>query len=168
VAGHGRVLAARKLGLAEVPVIVLAHLTPTQRRALMIADNRIAENAGWNDELLEAELAALREKDVDLALLGFDENDIERLLAGTIEESEGSDEAPAPPADPISRPGDLWICGEHRCYVVMPLSSPMSRGPRRRTRGHVLYRSALQRQLRELGGRQASRQESRNPQRCAG
>jgi DNA modification methylase len=108
------VLAARKLGLAEVPVIVLAHLTPTQRRALMIADNRIAENAGWNDELLGAELAALREEDVDLALLGFDENDIERLLAGTTEESEGLDEAPAPPADPISRPGDLWICGEHR------------------------------------------------------
>src|SRR4029077_14267946 len=55
VAGHGRVLAARKLGLAEVPVIVLSHLTPTQRRALMIADTRIAENAGWDDEMLAAE-----------------------------------------------------------------------------------------------------------------
>ena len=60
VAGHGRILAARKLGLSEAPVIVLAHLSPTQRRALMIADNRIAENAGWDDEMLAAELAALR------------------------------------------------------------------------------------------------------------
>jgi ParB-like chromosome segregation protein Spo0J len=73
VAGHGRVLAARKLGLAEVPVIVVSHLTPTQRRALMIADNLIATNAGWNDEMLTAELAALRDEDVDLGLLGFDE-----------------------------------------------------------------------------------------------
>jgi len=73
VAGHGRVLAARKLGLADAPVIVLSHLTPTQRRALMIADNRIAENAGWDDEMLGAELASLRDEDVDLALLGFDE-----------------------------------------------------------------------------------------------
>ena len=86
VAGHGRVLAARKLGLAEAPVIVLSHLTPTQRRALMIADNRIAENAGWDDEMLGAELAALRDEDVDLALLGFDETEIDRLLAGTLED----------------------------------------------------------------------------------
>jgi ParB-like chromosome segregation protein Spo0J len=85
VAGHGRVLAARKLGLSEVPVIVLSHLTPTQRRALMIADNRIAENAGWDDAMLGAELAALRDEDVDLALLGFDETDIDRLLAGTLD-----------------------------------------------------------------------------------
>src|SRR3954470_19842687 len=75
VAGHGRVLAARKLGLADAPVIVLSHLTPTQRRALMIADNRIAENAGWDDAMLGAELAALRDEDVDLALLGFDDSD---------------------------------------------------------------------------------------------
>ena len=67
VAGHGRVLAARKLGLADAPVIVLSHLTPTQRRALMIADNRIAENAGWDDEMLGAELAALCDEDIDLA-----------------------------------------------------------------------------------------------------
>jgi DNA modification methylase len=114
VAGHGRVLAARKLGFAEVPVIVLAHLTSTQRRALMIADNRIAENAGWNEEMLGVELAALRDEDVDLALLGFDETEIDRLLAGTVEEAKDVDEAPEPPADPISRPGDIWICGEHR------------------------------------------------------
>jgi ParB-like chromosome segregation protein Spo0J len=94
VAGHGRVLAARKLGLSEAPVIVLAHLSPTQRRALMIADNRIAENAGWDDELLAAELAALRDEDVELGLLGFDEAELDRLLDGSAEENEDADAAP--------------------------------------------------------------------------
>jgi DNA modification methylase len=114
VAGHGRVLAARKLGLADAPVIVLSHLTPTQRRALMIADNRIAENAGWDDAMLGAELAALRDEDVDLALLGFDDTDIDRLLAGTLDEGDDPDDVPEPPVDPVSRPGDIWVCGEHR------------------------------------------------------
>lgn len=114
VAGHGRVMAARKLGLSEAPVIVLSHLTPTQRRALMIADNQIATNAGWNDEMLAAELAALKEEAFDLDLLGFDETEIDRLLAGTNDEAANLDEAPEPPAEPVSRPGDLWICGEHR------------------------------------------------------
>lgn len=115
VAGHGRVLASRKLGLTEVPVIVLAHLTPTQRRALMIADNQIATNAGWNEEMLAMELAALKDEAFDLELLGFDEADIDRLLAGTLEdEADDPDAAPEPPADPVSRPGDIWICGEHR------------------------------------------------------
>ncbi len=114
VAGHGRVLAARKLGLSEAPVIVLAHLTSTQRRALMIADNRIAMNAGWDDEMLAAELASLRDEDVDLELLGFDEGELDRLLEGAAAEDEDADEAPELPADPISRPGDQWICGQHR------------------------------------------------------
>ena len=114
VAGHGRVLAARKLGLSDAPVIVLAHLTPTQRRALMIADNRIAENAGWDDAMLAAELTALQDEDVDLALLGFDDADLDRLLAETGDEGEDLDQAPEVPTEPISRPGDLWICGQHR------------------------------------------------------
>jgi DNA modification methylase len=114
VAGHGRVLAARKLGLTEAPVIVLSHLTPTQRRALMIADNRIAENAGWDETMLASELTALKDEDVDLALLGFDDSDLDRLLADTADESGDLDQAPEAPSDPISRPGDLWICGEHR------------------------------------------------------
>jgi DNA modification methylase len=107
-------MAARKLGLSEAPVIVLSHLTPTQRRALMIADNQIATNAGWNDEMLAAELAALKDEAFDLDLLGFDDTEIDRLLAGTSDDAGDVDEAPEPPADPISRPGDLWICGEHR------------------------------------------------------
>ena len=114
VAGHGRVMAARKLGLSEAPVIVLSHLTPTQRRALMISDNQIATNAGWNDEMLAAELAALKEEAFDLDLLGFDDAEIDRLLAGTDDEAADLDEAPEPPAEAVSRPGDLWICGEHR------------------------------------------------------
>jgi len=70
VAGHGRLLAARKLGLTQVPVVVLDHLTPTQRRALVIADNRIAENAGWDEALLHLELEALQADDFDLSLAG--------------------------------------------------------------------------------------------------
>ena len=114
VAGHGRIMAARKLGLDKAPVIVLVHLSPTQRRALMIADNQIASNSGWDDEMLAAELAALKEEDFDLDLLGFDVAALDRLLADTIEATEVSDEAPEPPVNPISRPGDVWICGEHR------------------------------------------------------
>jgi DNA modification methylase len=114
VAGHGRVMAARKLGLSEAPVIVLAHLSPTQRRALMIADNQIATNAGWNEEMLAAELAALKDEAFDLDLLGFDDAEMDRLLADTLDPDEAEDEVPEPPADPVSQPGDLWICGEHR------------------------------------------------------
>jgi len=94
VAGHGRVLAARKLGLPEVPVIVLSHLTPTQRRALMISDNAISANAGWNEEMLAAELAALKEEAFDLDVLGFDDAEVDRLLATQLEPNEGEDDVP--------------------------------------------------------------------------
>jgi ParB-like chromosome segregation protein Spo0J len=81
IAGHARVMAARKLGLGEVPVIVLDHLSQAQRRALVIADNRLAENAGWDEEMLRVELEALREDDFHLDLLGFEDAEIEALLA---------------------------------------------------------------------------------------
>ena len=80
----------------------------------MIADNRIAENAGWDDAMLAAELTALKDEDVDLALLGFDDADLDRLLAETGDEGGDLDQAPEVPTEPISRPGDLWICGQHR------------------------------------------------------
>lgn len=80
VAGHGRVLAAKRLGLTEVPVIVLDHLSEAQRRALVIADNKIAENAGWDEAMLRAELAALRESAFDLGVLGFSDADLGRIL----------------------------------------------------------------------------------------
>lgn len=80
VAGHGRLAAAQKLGLAMVPVVVLDHLTPTQRRALVIADNRIAENAGWDSEMLANELSDLHADEFDLGLLGFDAEELSKLL----------------------------------------------------------------------------------------
>jgi DNA modification methylase len=117
VAGHGRLAAARKLNLAEVPVVVLDHLTPTQRRALVIADNRIAENAGWDEELLRIELESLREEGFDLDLLGFDDAALADLLADEETPKEGltdDDAAPEVQETPVSRPGDVWIMGPHR------------------------------------------------------
>ena len=118
LAGHGRLLAARKLGLAEVPVIRFEHLSEAQKRAYLLADNRLAEQAGWNEELLAAELAWLRDERFDLDLVGFDATELERLLAladGGEPASDGAeDEVPEPPAEPVTKPGDLWMLGEHR------------------------------------------------------
>jgi DNA modification methylase len=80
----------------------------------MIADNQIALNAGWNEEMLSAELASLKEEAFDLELLGFDDADLDRLLATPLEEVQSADEAPEPPTEPICRLGDIWICGQHR------------------------------------------------------
>jgi ParB-like chromosome segregation protein Spo0J len=93
VAGHGRLLAARRLGLAEVPVIVLDHLSEAQHRALVIADNKLAENAGWDETMLRAELAALHDEDFDLDLLGFAEAELGRLLDAMDAEAPASAEA---------------------------------------------------------------------------
>lgn len=81
IAGHARLLAARKLGMSEVPVIVLAHLSEAQRRALVIADNQLALNASWDEEMLRNELAALQEQDFELNLLGFCDEELSALLA---------------------------------------------------------------------------------------
>jgi len=116
VAGHGRLAAAQKLRISTVPVVVLDHLTPTQRRALVIADNRIAENAGWDDAMLQVELAALQDDNFDLSLTGFDADALADLLAGEETSTEGqTDEDSVPDAGPsITRPGDVWLCGNHR------------------------------------------------------
>ena len=116
VAGHGRLAAAQKLGIATVPVVILDHLTPTQRRALVIADNRIAENAGWDDAMLQVELAALQDDNFDLSLTGFDADALADLLAGEETTTEGqTDEDSVPEAGPpVTRPGDVWLCGNHR------------------------------------------------------
>jgi len=118
IAGHGRVLAAEKIGLSEVPAIILAHLTDAQKVAFRIADNRIAENAGWDEELLAVELASLRDLDFDLDLTGFDANEIERILAGDADtETAGlTDDDTVPEAEPeaVTRPGDVWVLGDHR------------------------------------------------------
>jgi DNA modification methylase len=117
LAGHGRLLAARKLGLAEVPVIRFEHLSEAQKRAYLIADNQLTLNSGWDEELLAEELAWLRDERFDLDLIGFDATELERLLAladGDAASDEAEDEVPEPPMDPVSRPGDLWILGNHR------------------------------------------------------
>ena len=118
IAGHGRLMAAQRLGMSEAPVIVLGHLTAAQRRALVIADNKIGENAGWDEAQLSQELQALLADGFDLGLLGIPENELDALLAEAEGGPEMSDDAadaiPEPPAEPITRPGDIWQLGRHR------------------------------------------------------
>lgn len=114
IAGHGRVLAAQQLGMVEVPCIRLTHLTPDQERALILADNRIAQNAGWDEDLLRQELAALTALDFDIPALGFDMAEIDRLLKPAGRQPTDPDDAPPPPGDPVSQRGDVWIMGDHR------------------------------------------------------
>ncbi len=127
IAGHGRLAAARKLGLAEVPVIELAHLSPTQKRAYVISDNRLALDAGWDEELLALEFAELSEAGYDLALTGFEDAEIEALVIGQMvgegdsteqkqdgEEPDAADDVPDAPVVPVSCSGDVWALGTHR------------------------------------------------------
>jgi DNA modification methylase len=113
IAGHGRVLAARKLGLIEVPVIVLGHLNKNQRQAFMLADNQLALNAGWNEELLRLELEALTQSGIDVHIAGFDQKDLDRLLAALTAPAD-PEEAPALADEVVTEPGDLWLLGNHR------------------------------------------------------
>ena len=115
IAGHGRLLAARKLALVEVPVIVLDHLSKSQQRALVIADNQLALNAGWNMDMLKAEIEDLQLDDFDLNILGFDDKFLDGLLepeptAGLTDE----DAVPEVPETPKTVLGDVWVLGNHR------------------------------------------------------
>ncbi|MBC9248340.1 site-specific DNA-methyltransferase [Paracoccus sp. 11-3] len=118
IAGHGRVLAATELGLAEVPVIRLGHLDEAERRAYRIADNKLTELGDWDEALLRDEVAGLLADDFDLSLLGFAEDELEALLQdpdlADDGAAEGEDEVPEPPVNPVSVPGDLWRLGDHR------------------------------------------------------
>jgi DNA modification methylase len=116
IAGHGRLAAARKLELTEVPVIELTHLSAIQKKAYILADNRIAANAGWDDELLGVELAELQHAGFDLELTGFSEDEWDALIAGD-EGTEGltdEDAVPEVTENPVSQPGDVWLLGEHK------------------------------------------------------
>ncbi len=124
MAGHGRLAAAKKLALDVVPVVVLDHLTPTQRRAYILADNQLTLQGGWNEELLASELADLSAAGFDLALTGFSDDELADLL-GDIEETTDGNEAPSigepadedipdVPVNPVTRPGDIWQLGAHR------------------------------------------------------
>jgi DNA modification methylase len=126
IAGHGRLLAAQKLGLTEVPVIVLDHLSEAQKRAYIIADNQLALNAGWNEDLLRAELAALQAEDFDISVLGFEDEELARLLAAQ-DVTEGltdEDAVPALPQTPTSALGDLWVLGNHKLLVGDATAQP--------------------------------------------
>lgn len=115
IAGHGRVLAARKLDLPEVPCIILDGLTEAQKKAYVIADNKLALNAGWDTQLLSLELKNLDELDFDLSLIGFSDEELNELLEP--EQVEGltdEDAVPEIPEEPISKEGDIWILGNHR------------------------------------------------------
>ncbi len=115
IAGHGRVLAAQRLGLDDVPCMVAEGWSEAQRRAYVLADNKLTLNGGWNDELLKVELEELQGFDFDLGLTGFGEDEIAGLLGG--DKTEGltdPDATPEPPADPVTVPGDVWLLGRHR------------------------------------------------------
>ena len=119
IAGHGRVRAADLLKLQTVPCIRLDHLTDAQKRAYILADNRIALSSGWDEAMLANELQDLHADEIDLGLTGFDADELGKLLGlDTLgDEQNGEvveDEVPEPPADPITKPGDLWILGDHR------------------------------------------------------
>lgn len=115
IAGHGRLLAARKLGFDEVPTIELRDLTEAQKKAYVIADNRLALNAGWDNEMLTLELGELAAEGYNLDLLGFDTKELDALLNpevvdGLVDE----DEVPEAGPEPITKPGDVWVLGRHR------------------------------------------------------
>ncbi|MFO0873155.1 MAG: DNA modification methylase [Phycisphaerales bacterium] len=115
VCGHTRWKAAQRLGLDKVPVHVARDLTPEQVRAYRIADNKTADLADWDMDLLAIELGALKDLDVDLASLGFDEDELLKLLAGDVKDGlTDPDSIPAPPDEAVTRPGDIWLLGAHR------------------------------------------------------
>ena len=120
VAGHARVLAAGKLDMVEVPCIVLDHLSEAEQRALVLADNKLALNAGWDEALLRAELQALQDEDFDVEVIGFNDEELRALLedpAGddqTAEQPVAEDSAPEAPSEPVTRAGDIWCIGKHR------------------------------------------------------
>jgi ParB-like chromosome segregation protein Spo0J len=125
LAGHTRLEAARKLGLATAPVYVARGLTPAQAKAYRLMGNRAAENAEWDEVLLGLELGDLQGEGFELALTGFDDAELNRLLAALGEEDgsrEGEDDIPEAPVDPVSRPGDLWLLGPQfgRPFTVEP------------------------------------------------
>lgn len=115
IAGHGRMKAAMRLGLSEVPCIRLDHLNDFQKKAYIIADNKLALNAGWDDELLRLELGQLKDDGFDLSLTGFDDDELSKLLIpDQIDGLTDEDDIPEVPENPVTVEGDLWVLGNHR------------------------------------------------------
>lgn len=117
IAGHGRVMAANKLGVKELPCVDASHLSPAQKKAYVIADNKIALNSDWDNDLLRVELEGLQELDFDLSLTGFNEDELGDLLNVELlpeYEEDADGEVIEPPAEPKTKEGDVWILGKHR------------------------------------------------------
>ena len=119
IAGHGRVMAAKLLGLTEVPTLALSHLSEAERRAYVIADNKLALNAGWDSEILAIELQGLIDLEFDVSLTGFSLAEIDFVLddarEASVQTPAGPDDAVPPvPINPVTRRGDLWLLGRHR------------------------------------------------------
>lgn len=115
IAGHGRTVAAQRLQMKAVPCIRLSHLTPAQKKAYVIADNKLALNAGWDNEMLKIELGELKEEDFDLSLTGFDDDELNALLAQAVEEGLTDEDAvPEAPEEPKTKLGDIYQLGRHR------------------------------------------------------
>jgi site-specific DNA-methyltransferase (adenine-specific) len=112
--GHGRLLAARKLGLTQIPTMVAKGWSEAQKKAYVIADNKLALNAGWDLEMLAVELGDLQGFDFDLMLTGFSDDELSKLLAETTDGLTDPDAVPDVPADPVAKPGDVWLMGKHR------------------------------------------------------
>ena len=113
IAGHCRVLAAKKLGIDNIPCIDARHLTKSQKKAYVIADNKLALNAEWDEELLKIEIDSLNDDGFDVSVLGFDD-EIDNLINDPVKGLADHDDIPEPPTDPKSKPGDIWILGGHR------------------------------------------------------
>ena len=114
IAGHGRVMAARTLGIADVPVMVARGWSDAQKKAYVLADNKLALNAGWDEALLRVELEDLKFEGFDLGLTGFADLELAALLAETTEGLTDPDDAPEAPSEPVTAPGDVWVMGRHR------------------------------------------------------
>lgn len=112
--GHGRVMAAQKLHLTEVPTVCLSHLSPTQVKAYILADNKLALNAGWDNDLLKVELEDLKDSDFDLNLTGFSDDELKDILVEDPTEVQEDNFDGEPPEVAKSQPGDIWTMGEHR------------------------------------------------------
>jgi len=115
IAGHGRTMAAQRLDMKEVPCLRLGHLTDAQKKAYVIADNKLALNAGWDDEMLAIELKELNAEDFDLSLTGFDDDELAALLAEAVEEGlTDEDSVPDAPETPVTVEGDVWVLGRNK------------------------------------------------------
>jgi len=117
IAGHGRVMAAQQMGLDDVPCIRLAHLSEAQKRAYVIADNKLALNAGWDEQILAAEMKEIQSSGFDMGLMGFDDDELSEFLAlADIDVDEQKEPDAVPPADnhAITVEGDIWMLGKHR------------------------------------------------------